>query len=165
MSLSSSYISDVYSIYTYRPEIKPTIELSALLSHLCLVANSREGKITKTVLDREFIISWLKNNIEHQMLKNKDEIVSSLFEYDKKANIYVLKSEYRKETELLKNIVNDAMHKLLKTGVQSFLDSYLKMNAMFEEFGTMELGEFRSYISDFTIENGKVCGCTQLSLF
>ncbi len=165
MSLNSSYISDVYSVYTYSPEIKPTRDLSPLLAHLCFVANSREGRVTKTVLDREFIIAWLKNNLDHELLPEKETIISSAFEFDKKAGSYTLKEEYKKETPLLKNVVNEAMLQLTQKGTYSLIDSYLEISAMFEQFGTMELGEFKSYISDFAIENGKVYGCTQLSLF
>lgn len=165
MSLNSSYISDVYSVYTYSPNEKITKDFSPLLSHLCFVANSREGKLTKTVLDREFIIAWLKNNIDHNLLSEKDEIISSAFEFDKKLGVYSLKNEYRKETPLLRNVVNEAMYQLVSSGVYSLLDSYMKISAMFEEFGTMELSEFKSFISDFAVKNGKVYGYTQLSLF
>ena len=107
----------------------------------------------------------MKNNIDHKLLSEKNAIINSAFEFDKKSGIYLLKNEYRKETPLLKNAVNEAMYQLVSSGVHSLLDSYIKISAMFEEFGTMELSEFKSYISDFAIENGKVYGCTQLSLF
>jgi len=45
------------------------------------------------------------------------------------------------------------------------LDSYIKISETCEEYGTMELGEFKNYISDFAIENGKIYGYTQLNFF
>jgi len=165
MSLNSSYISDVYSVYTYSPEAKPAKDISPLLSHLCYVANSREGKVAKTVLNREFIIAWLKNNLDHKMLSGKDAIIGSAFEFDKKADIYILKSEYRREAPSLKKLVNGAMRQMVKTGPRSILDSYLEISAMLEDFGIMELDEFKSYISDFSIKDGKIYERTQLSLF
>lgn len=165
MSLNSSYISDIYSVHTHNQEIKPTKDFSPLLSYLCHIANCREGRLKKTVLDREFIIAWLKNNLDYQLLTEKDVIIKTIFDFEKKSNMYLLKDSYKKDVPLLKNLVNNYMHKLTQKGTYSLLDSYLEISAMFEEYGTMELSEFKSYISDFAIENGKIYGCTQLSLF
>ena len=57
MSPNSSYISDVYSVYRLSPETKISQDLSTVLSHLCFVANARECVLTKTVVDREFVIA------------------------------------------------------------------------------------------------------------
>ena len=165
MSINSSYISDVYSVYEYSPDREISKDLSPLLSHLCFVANSREGKVSKTVLDREFIISWLSNNLDHHLLDDKESIIASVFVYDKSKGEYHLKPEYRRETELVKDAVNKAMQTLLQSGSHSLLDSYLSVCAQCERFGTLELGEFKSYISDCATEDGKVYGYTQMSIF
>ncbi len=55
--------------------------------------------------------------------------------------------------------------KLCQTGSFTLLDSYVKISEICEEYGTMELGEFKNYISDFAIENGKIYGYTQLNFF
>lgn len=165
MSLNSSYISDVYSVYTYSPENKPTQDLAPLIAHLCKVANVRNGNVTKTTLDREFIIEWLKNNIDHKLLSKKEEIISSIFEYDKKTGLYTINEKYKEDTVLLRDLVTNSMHQLIQNGSYNLLDSYLEINAMYEQYGTIDLGEFKQYISEFPIENGKVYGYTQLSLF
>lgn len=165
MSISSSYISDVYSVYTHNMEAEVSRDLSPVLSHLCFVANSREGRIAKTVLDREFIIAWLKNNVDYQLLAEKDAIVGSLFDYDKKTGMFIIKDGYQKKTKLLKDAVVEAMSKVFETGTFSLLDCYLKASEMCRQYGTMELGEFKDYISDFAIDGGKVYGYTQLKLF
>lgn len=165
MSINSSYISDVYSVYTYEPETKISKDLSPLLSHLCFVANSRGGEVSKTVLNREFIISWLKNNIDHELLKTKDNIIASVFDFDKKAGIYTIKTDYRKKVPQLSDAVRDDMNKIIKTGAVTVLDGYLKACADCEKYGTMELWEFKKYIEDFAIEDGKIYGYTQMSLF
>lgn len=165
MSINSSYISDVYSVYTLKAKVKVSKDLSPVLSHLCFVANSREGRIAKTILDREFIIAWLKNNMDYRMLSEKDAIVSSIFDYDKKAGMYIIKGWHKKKTKLLKDAVVESMNKILETGTFSLLDCYLKASEMCKQYGTMELGEFKEYISDFAIIYGKVYGYTQLTLF
>jgi hypothetical protein len=45
------------------------------------------------------------------------------------------------------------------------VDTYVKIREICEESGTLELGEFKNYISDFAIENGKIYGYTQLNFF
>jgi hypothetical protein len=165
MSLKSSYISDVYSVYTLCPDMKPTRDLSPLMTHLRFIANSRGGRVAKTILDREFIIAWLKNNIDHNMLSEKDSIIGSMFDYDKKTTAYRLKEEYREQTELLKDAVIEAMKEIVYQGSYSLLDSYLKVSEKCERFGTMELAEFKEYTEGFAVENGKVYGYTQLSIF
>ena len=57
------------------------------------------------------------------------------------------------------------MNKILETGTFSLLDCYLKVSEMCEQYGTMELGEFKEYIFGFAIDDGKVYGYTQLTLF
>lgn len=165
MSINSSYISDVYSVYMLNTGINISKDLSPVLSHLCFVANSREGRVAKTIIDREFIIAWLKNNIDYHLLSEKEALVSSVFYYDKKLGIYIIKDGYKKETKLLKDSVIESMNKILETGTYSLLDCYLKVSNMCKQYGTMELGEFKDYVSDFAIEKGKVYGYTQLKLF
>lgn len=165
MSINSSYISDVYSVYTYEPDDMPSKDLSPLLTHLCFVANSREGKVSKIVLDREFIIAWLKNNIDHQLLDEKENIINSAFSYDKKTGLYTIREPYKKNTELLRDAVKDAMNDLARTGSHSTLDSYLFVSAKCERFGTMELAEFKEYITDFAADEEKVYGYTQMTIF
>ena len=165
MSINSSYISDVYSVYTLNPEAIVSRDLSPVLSHLSFVANSREGKIAKTILDREFIIAWLKNNMDYQLLVEKDVIVSSIFDYDKQTGMFFIKDVNKNNMKLLKDAVGEAMQEILATGNISLLDCYLKVSELCEEYGTMELGEFKEYISDFAIDGGKMYGYKQLTLF
>ena len=165
MSIDSSYISDVYSIYTYNPRSTASVQLEPLIAHLCFVANSREGTVPKTVLDREFIISWLKNNIDHTLLSQKEEIIERLFDYDKTKGVFVLKEAYRETTVQLKDFVIQTVDQILREGPCSILDCYIRVTERSEQFGTMELSEFRDIISEYPTDNGKLCGYTQLSLF
>lgn len=165
MSIHSSYISDVYSTYAFEPERTPSDDLSPLLSHLCVVANCRGGQVSKTVLDREFIISWLKNNINYHLLEEKDTIIGSVFDLDKKAGSYTIKGPFQKETPQLKNVVKEAIDRALRAGIHTLMDCYLAVCTECERYGTMELTEFKEYISDYAVENGKILGYTQLTMY
>lgn len=162
MSINSSYISDVYSVYTFSPSKSPSKDMSPLLSHLCFIANLRGGIVSKTVVDREFIIAWLKNNLDHRKLKEKAELISSIFDFDKGTNLYQLKTAYRKTIPQLEDAVKNALNNLLKDGPLPLLDAYIRLNETLQEYGIMELGEFKNYISEYIVENGKVYGSTQM---
>ena len=165
MSIDSSYISDVYSIYTYNPQNTASADLEPLIAHLCFVANSRGGIVPKTVLDREFIISWLKNNIDHALLSKKEKIIGNLFDYDKEAGVFVLKPQFREDAVQLKDFVLKTVDQILREGPMTVLDCYIRVTERSDQFGTMELSEFREMISEYPVDNGKLCGFTQLSLF
>lgn len=95
MSLQASYVSDVYSVYTPCPERTASKDLSPLLPHLLAAAKSQGGQAAKAVLDREFMIAWLKNNIDHTLLAEKDSIIGAAFDYDRRAGVYRIKDAYR----------------------------------------------------------------------
>jgi len=162
MSINSSYISDVYSVYTFSPSESPSKDMSPLLSHLCFIANSRGGIVSKTVIDREFIIAWLKNNLDHHKLREKAEIISSIFDFDKGTNLYRLKTSYKKTIPQLEDAIKNTLNILLKDGPLLLLDAYMRLNEILQEYGIMELGEFKNYISEYVVENGKVYGSTQM---
>ena len=163
MSLKSSYISDVYSVYSLDPKVTVSKDLSTVVSHLCLVANARGGRVAKNIIDREFIIAWLKNNLDYHLLTEKNTLIGSLFDYEKKSNVYSIKKQYKKRCTLLKKMVPKEMNKMLESGNHSIIDCYLKINEKCKKYGTMELSEFKDYISDFRIEGDKVYKYTQLS--
>ena len=165
MSIKSSYISDIYSVYTYSPEEKVSRDLSPLISYLCYIANSRGGIVSKIVLDREFIINWLKNNIDYNLLEKKDDILNSLFIYDKKECQFIIKESYKQETELLKDEMKRQMDELNKSGMHSILDSYLYVSEKCQRFGTIELYEFKEFLKDYATDEKDVYGYTQMSLF
>ena len=103
--------------------------------------------------------------MDYQLIAEKDAIVGSVFDFDKNIGMYIIKDEYKKETNLLKEAVIDSMNKILEAGTFSLIDCYLRVSEMCEQFGTMELAEFKEYISDFAIDDDKVYGNTQLTLF
>lgn len=61
--------------------------------------------------------------------------------------------------------MRESLNELLKTGAYTVLDAYLKVCADCEEYGTLELWEFKNYISDYAVENGKIFGYTQMTIF
>ena len=129
------------------------------------MANSRGGQIPKTVLDREFIIGWLRNNIHHHLLAKKDDIIGSLFNLDQQTGLYTLKADHKTKTPLLKDAVKGAVDKALGKGLHDLMDCYLEVCKECEEYGTMELAEFKSYIAGYTLEKGRIVDDTPSAIF
>ena len=165
MSIDSSYISDVYSVYELNEEKKPLEDLALLKERLIYIANARKHLVPKIILDREFIIEWLKQNIDHHLLGRKDEIIAELFDYDKKEKNYILKEKYYQDTELLSHAVLNHLKEVLKFGSINLLDAYRKINKMCDRFGTIELSEFKDIVKDYIIDDGTKLGYKQPSLF
>lgn len=165
MSIKSSYISDVYSVYTQDLNMTVSKDLDSVVEHLCFVANARDGKILKTVLDREFIIVWLKNNIDYQLLSRKKNIIKKYFDYDSKTASYIIKDQYRVKTESLKTAMIESMEMIGATKEESFLDCYVKINEMCKKYGTIELSEFRLFWEEYFLSPIGSYQENQLSLF
>ncbi|MDY0316014.1 MAG: DNA methyltransferase [Bacteroidales bacterium] len=153
MSIKSSYISDIYSVFMYEKDTIPSDDLLSLKEYLIYITNAREGVISKTVLDREFIITWLKKNINHNLLEEKDKIINELFIYSKNDNIYLLKKEHIKKVELLKKRVIKQVNRIVNNGSISLLDCYRQVCKECLEFGTLELSEFKLFATDYIDES------------
>ncbi len=163
MSINTSYISDVYSVYVYSETSSTSRDLSKLTSHLCFIANARNGKISKIVLDREFILCWLRENIDYSLLKTKETVINSLFSFDKKSNQYTLKKEFFSKTQQLKESVHISLNKILKHGPETIVNCYSQVSKDCVKFGIMELSEFKEIISSYAIQDGLILGDTTIS--
>lgn len=86
----------------------------------------------------------MKNNINYHLLGEKDIIIGSVFDFDKKAGIYTIKESFRKETPQLKNVVKKAVDRALSAGIDTLMDCYLEVCTECELYGTMELAEFKN---------------------
>lgn len=152
-SIDSSYVSDVYSVYVLDKSEKVSRDLSCVVSHLQKVANSRMGILPKTVLDREFIMAWLKNNIDNNLLCKKNELIDILFDYNKKDKLYCLKSEYINKPE--RNIfdeVRENVNEILKNGPIALYECYKIVSLKCKDLGIMEYFEFKNIIKDYIIK-------------
>lgn len=162
-SIDSSYVSDIYSVYVHDDKMQVSKDLSALITHLCHVANLRNGTLSKVVLDREFIISWLKYNIDNSLLASKEDLISSIFDYDKANKTYVLKAKYVQKMRTLREVVIENVCKIVKEGPISVMECYKKVCENCSKYSSIELGEFREYIKDFIIRNEIIYGSIKMT--
>lgn len=165
MSPDSSYISDVYSVYSLDTEYETNNNLTEITSDLIKAMNARDGVISKICADRVFIISWIKNNINCVHLKEKDNIINSIATFDKEKKKYKLRPEFIRKGPRLSTMVPQEVHKILEHGPVPIISAYKSISAKLSDFGTMELTEFNSYLSGFAIHNGKIYGAADPTLF
>ena len=90
-----------------------------------------------------------KRNKEYELEINEDGTVNIFSEEGQNCNI---------------EVSGNALW-ILKNGDCNFMDTYINISQKCTKFGTMEITEFKNYISDYAIKDGKILGNTQLSFF
>lgn len=165
MSPDSSYISDIYSVYSLDTDYKANNNLTEITTDLVKAMNARDGVISKICADRVFIISWIKNNINCELLKEKDNIINSVATYDKDEKKYRIRPDFIRKGPCLSTMVPKEVHKILKQGPVPVISAYKTVSAKLSDYGTMELSEFNSYLEGFAIHDGKIFGAAYPTLF
>lgn len=164
-SLASSYISDIYSVYCLSPNQLPTSDTSLIITDLSRISSIRKGVVNKGTLDREFILSFLRNNISVSILSEKDNIVNSMFYYNDIKKVYTLKKDFVTASPDLTELIIKETNLLIQKGPISLNSCFQKVAGKLSSFGTVELFEFKDAIKDFVVEKGKIYGKPQPTLF
>lgn len=89
------------------------------------------------------------------MLAEKDSILESIFDFDKREAVYTIQPEYREDTEQLKDAAVKSMKEILDSGSCTLIDGYVKVREKCEKFGTMEWAEFKEFVKGIALEDGK----------
>lgn len=165
MSPDSSYISDIYSVYSLDPEYEANNNLTEITTDLVKAMNARGGEISKICADRVFIISWIKNNINCELLKEKDNIINSVATFDSDNKKYRIRPDFIREGPRFTSMVPKEVRKILEHGPVTIISAYKTVSAKLSDYGTMELTEFNSYLEGFAIHDGKIFGAAYPTLF
>lgn len=154
---TSSYISDIYSTFEYLENNTISSSPTKIKNHLINVCSSRKGIANETLIDREFIITILKNNLDVSLINNKKNIYDSIFEkYDKKDKVYYLKKELMNtKNKNIEELLSLEIDKQIKKGETELYKVYKNVAPRLSEIGIPEFYEFKNNISSFKIENGK----------
>ena len=156
---TSSYISDIYSVYQINDSIRIKKDISDITNKLIKCASARNGIIYSSVVDREFVISILENNIDCNILDEKKNIINTLFDiFDKKNKILKLKDEYLISTTSIKDLVYKEVSNQIKKGETNLQSIYKKVAPKLSEYGIPEMYEFKQLLSDFIVSNDKILG-------
>lgn len=156
-SLEGSYISDIYSVYSYKPNSEPTTDLTFIADALKKAAEARKGVIAKNLANRVVILEWLRNNIRADLLCEKDNILKNLF--DKQGNKYILK-EGKKESSNqfdLEENSKELAKKILSKGPCDWSKLYKKIAIQYAEYGFLDPTELRAYLNGHIIIEKKRC--------
>ena len=126
---------------------------------------ARDGVISKICIDRVFIISWIKNNINCNLLQEKDNIIDSVALFNKEEKKYHIRPEFIRNGPRLSILVSQEVNRILEHGPTPVMTAYKVVSAKLSDYGTMEFSEFNSYLSNFAIHDGRIIGATYPSLF
>ena len=152
----TSYISDIYSIYT-KGTFVPSKDLTLIISQLKYAAAVRGGSISENICRRIALVQWLLYNIDYTLLNELDTVINSIF--DKKNNILTLKSAYYSKVDLsLGDMCRRKAGTILKNGPVSVNKMLLTVCNDLYEFGMPDPIEVKEYLQDYPIEKKRYLG-------
>lgn len=154
-SLEGSYISDIYSVYSYDATSLPTSDLSVISVALCKAAEARKGVIAKNLAKRVAILEWLRNNISVELLVEKDVIIKNLFE--EKGSKLIYKKEIPKNAFDLEANVLGAAKRILSNGPCDWNELYKNIAIQYAEYGFLDPNELRALLNGHIIFENKRC--------
>ena len=154
-SLEGSYISDIYSVYSYSIDSKPTSDLAVISNSLKKAAEARNGVIAKNLANRVIILEWLRNNIRADLLIEKDSIIKSLFE--KKGSQLILKGELKEDRFDLCEHAKSSAKEILSNGPSDWNELYKTIAIQYAEYGFLDSNELRTYLDGHVIIENKRC--------
>lgn len=156
MSIDTSYISDIYSVFLHDADAKPSNNLSEVIQDIVKAANLRGGVLSSSCADREFILSWLKHNTSHELLSEKQNIFNSVFEYED--GKYFLKHNFRVDCEQLTDIANDYLARLVAKGPIDIMSAYKEVSSSCFSYGILEFYEFKELLAEYVVKSNKILG-------
>lgn len=154
-SLEGSYISDIYSVYGYKPESIPTSDLAVIANSLKKAAEARNGVIAKNLANRVIILEWLRNNIRADLLVEKDSIIKSLFE--EKGSQLILKGELKDDRFDFCEHAKSSAKEILSNGPSDWNELYKTIAIQYAEYGFLDPNELRTYLDGHVIIENKRC--------
>lgn len=154
-SLEGSYISDIYSVYSYSPSSQPTSDLAVIANALKKAAEARKGIIAKNLANRVIILEWLRNNIKVDLLGEKDTIIKNLF--DEKGSQLIFKSELPEECFDLCEHAKSSAKEILSNGPSDWNELYKTIAIQYAEYGFLDPNELRTYLDGHVIIENKRC--------
>lgn len=154
-SVEGSYVSDIYSIYSVDEFAQATSSLEPVSTALTKCATSRGGTIAKNLAQRVAIITWMKNNIQVELLKEKDALIRSLFNED--GNKLTLKRTHKVECINIVEVSRNLAKQILKNGPCEWTTLYQEISRELVEFGLPDPDELRSFLDGYVIFDKKRC--------
>lgn len=154
-SLEGSYISDIYSVYSYQPSSQPTSDLAVIANALKKAAEARGGIIAKNLANRVIILEWLRNNIKVDLLAEKDTIIKNLF--DEKGSQLIYKGELSEESFDLCEHAKESAKGILSNGPSDWNELYKTIAIQYAEYGFLDPNELRTYLDGHVIIEKKRC--------
>ena len=153
-SPKGSYITDIYAVYSYNPDLKRTSSLNSVTNALMLCASARRGGVAKNLVYRTIMIEWIKNNIDSDLLYCIPDIVSSLFV--KKGDMYHYIGTPIEQFEL-KEEVKLSAKEILAGGPCEWKELYKNIAEKYIEYGFLDSSELREYLSGNIVSNKGKC--------
>lgn len=154
-SPKGSYISDIYSIYSYDPDSTPSCSLNCVTNALIQCTQARQGLVAKNLIYRTIMIEWIRHNICCTLLNEIPRIISSLFTDEK--DMFKYKGSLDQDLRPLCESAKLAAKKILENGPCSWNDLYTSIATEYIRYGFIDSNELRSYLDPHIIFSQNRC--------
>ncbi|MHB8132885.1 MAG: DNA methyltransferase [Anaerolineaceae bacterium] len=154
-AIDGSYISDIYSVYSKSSECITTHSLDKVVDALLVCSQYRGGVISEGLAQRVMMITWIKENIDVSLLKEKENILKSLFIQN--GTRYILKNYQTVQESQFKRVTRELARKILIGGPCDWAEMYEQIALKTADFGIPDAHEVKEALSSTVLFNGKRC--------
>lgn len=155
-SPEGSYVSDIYAVFELNNGKKYRNSYEAVINDLIASAESRGGKLPKSVFFRIVFMSFVDNNIHHSLLGTLQDVINEYFILD--AGYYTLKDRSHGSQHItIKSICEDTVDALLSNGSCDWNELYTKVALASKDIGIPDPWEVREVLEDKLLFKNKKC--------
>lgn len=157
-SPKGSYITDMYAVYSYKPQKKASKSMKCITDSLQKCALARKGCVAKNLVYRTIMIEWIENNIDSSLLENIPQIIDTLFRKDDEDNNLLIYKDFSDSDFDLSHDICKAVQKILDNGPINWKELYQLIASKYIDYGFLDANELREYLSDhIIISSQNVC--------
>ena len=154
-AIDGSYISDIYSVYRKSSECVTVHSLDKVVEALIACSKFRGGIISESLAQRVMMITWIKENIDVSLLKEKDILLQSLFV--QKGPKYILKNYPIDQESQFQRVTQELARSILKNGPCDWSEIYEQIASQIADFGIPDAHEVKEALANSVLFNGNRC--------
>lgn len=155
----SSYVSDLYAVFTIAEDHRYISDLSVVGKDLIRAANLRGNKLTKSMLYRNVFLSFVENNVNYKLLTDIDALVEELF--TEESSVFFLKSNFVQPSPSvlgdLSQVCVEVFREKTREGSCKWDDLFLAILEQLKDIGLPDPSEVKFALKDHMVMKDKKC--------
>jgi len=154
-AIEGSYISDIYSVYSKSRECVTAHSLEKVVDALMVCTKFRGGVVSESLVQRIMMINWIKENIDVSLLKEKDNLIKSLFIQN--GTKYILKNYKIDQESQFQKLARELARNILKNGPCDWSTMYEQIASKMTDLGIPDAHEVKEALANTVLFSGNRC--------